>query len=102
MELSDTKRKLDRKFKRQLMVFFKAEDIIQYDDMYNDEFYVIKNGRQIPIEVVSRKVAVENELDFIRDIEDRKEFIYNLAIDEHPYHIGMYTRVDKNIYYREY
>lgn len=102
MEHSKTKRKIGRKLKRQLMTFFKAENIVQYDDMYDDEFYVIKHGSQIPIEVVTRKVAVENELDFIRDVEDRKEFIYNLAIDEHPYHIGAYTRVDKNVYYREY
>lgn len=95
---------MKRKIKEIIMEKLKAAKIIQTSDHYNDECTVIKikNGKQVEfdIEFVSRKVAVENELDF-GSKDSRKEFVEYIAKQEKPMYIGAYKRLDTDLYYRE-
>jgi len=70
---------------------------------YQDEYtiYNKQNPNGLQIEVVTRAVALNNELDFINDIKERNEFIKSVAEQEEPEEIGAYIRIAKDVYYRE-
>lgn len=70
-------------------------------DGYPDEYTIYTNNKVTNIEVVSRATAIRNELDFIDSIEESNEFLKEMAIDTDPSTIGMYKRIESNLYYRE-
>lgn len=70
-------------------------------DGYPDEYTIYTNNKATNIEVVSRATAITNELDFINSIEERNEFLKEMAIATDPSAIGMYKRIESDLYYRE-
>lgn len=90
--------------KDKLKIKLKAFTIIQSPKDYPDECTALikKNKEYIEkhIEVVTRKVAVRNELDF-GDDDSNKEFLQDIAEQEEPKYIGAYERIAKDVYYRE-
>lgn len=60
-----------------------------------DEFFV--NG--ILYEVVSKKVAIENELDFMNDDEEKINWLKEVALNDEE--IGAYKRYADDLYARE-
>lgn len=95
---------MKRFIKDRLKTKLKADRIIQSSEDYPDEYTVfkIKRGEYIEehIEVVTREVAVRNELDF-GDDDSNKEFLEYIAGQEEPKYIGAYERIAKDVYYRE-
>lgn len=90
--------------KDKLKIKLKAFTIIQSPKDYPDEYTVLYKKKEEyiekHIEVVTRKVAVRNELDF-GDDDNNKEFLQDIAEQEEPKYIGAYRRIAKNVYYRE-
>ena len=90
--------------KDKLKTKLKAFTIVKSKKDYPDEYTVLwkKKGEYIErhIEVVTRKVAVTNELDF-GDDDSNREFLKDIATQEEPKHIGAYNRIAKDVYYRE-
>ena len=66
-----------------LMSFFEAKDGIfaeQYENDYPDEWRItLKYGGEMHIELANREKAVNNELDFINSIDERNEFLKDIA-----------------------
>lgn len=98
----ETIEKLKRYFKKNTNDNPYSINIIRTPEGYSDEFTIIDGGKETPIEVVTRKVAINNELDFITDIKERNEFIKEIAEQEEPEEIGAYKRIETNLYYREF
>lgn len=95
---------MKRTIKDKLKIELKAFTIIQSPKDYPDEYTVLikKNKEYIEnhIEVVTREVAVRNELDF-GDDDSNKKFLEYIAGQEEPKYIGAYKRIAKDVYYRE-
>lgn len=77
-------------------------NVIRTPDGYPDEFTIIDGENETPIEAVTRKVAINNELDFISDVQERNKFLKEIAEQEEPEEIGAYRRIETNLYYREF
>lgn len=71
-------------------------------DGHPDEFTIYEIDKTTNIEVVTRAVAITNELDFINDIQERNEFLKDMAQATDPEEIGAYTRIETNLYYKEF
>lgn len=82
-----------------LKKYFNTEKVEQTPNGYKDEFTIDDDAY---IEVVTRAVALNNELDFMNDIREKSEFIKSIAEQEEPAEIGAYKRIETNLYYREF
>lgn len=95
---------MKKNIKDKLKIKLKAFTIIQSPKDYPDEYTVLYKKKEEyiekHIEVVTRKVAVKNELDF-GDDDSNKEFLQDIAEQEEPKYIGAYERIAKDVYYRE-
>lgn len=89
---------------RRLKQYFKFSNdtrITETKGGYDNEFSIFQGSNKKLIEVVTKKEAIESELDFIDSPDERISFLQEIASEEQPLEIGAYKRVDQDLYYRE-
>jgi len=70
---------------------------------YPDEWRIKLNyGEEMHIEIADRQKAVNNEIDFIDDPQEKNDFLKEMAEAADPVNIGAYTRIEQNLYYKEF
>lgn len=70
-------------------------------DSYLNEFIIHMNNKIINIEIVSKRSAIINELDFINSSEEQYNFLIEMIENPAPEKIGAYLKIDADLYYRE-
>lgn len=89
-----------------LMSFFEDKGGVfaeQDKNDYPDDWRIKLNyGEEMHIELADRKKAINNELDFINSIEEKNEFLKDIAEQTDPEVIGAYTKIETNLYYKEF
>lgn len=95
--------------KELLKQHYKAENVVQHKDDYDDEFHIlIKKGEDLfeseKVEVVSAMTAIRNEDDFSDSLD--RQFLFDtieaLLNGEELLQIGAYDKLADDLFWREF